>query len=393
MVISKKVLLPVLLILAFAGFFIGGAYYQKQTTPIQFCQPSEINFSLFWEAYAQLKSKFVDPSKITEENVLYGAISGMAQSVKDPYTVFFNPTDAKKFEDELAGYFDGIGAEIGIKNGQLIVVSPLKNTPAEAAGLRAGDRILKIGDKDTVDMPADEAVTLIRGPKGSQVVLSITREGWTAPKSFTITRETIKVPSLEMTIKGDVANIKIYQFSQSLTYDFQQAAMQIINSTAEKIILDLRNNPGGYLEVSQQIAGWFLPKDEIVVIEDFGSGREQKVYKTEGNGSLSEYPIVVLINEGTASASEILAGALRDIREVKLVGVKSYGKGSVQEGITLQDGSFIKITIAKWLTPKGNSISEKGLLPDFKVAFTENDYTLKKDPQLEKALEIINNIQ
>jgi carboxyl-terminal processing protease len=193
-------------------------------------------------------------------------------------------------------------------------------------------------------------------------------------------------------IEGDIAHLKLYQFSQSLVSDFNQAAVEILNSKAQKIILDLRDNPGGYLEVSQEIAGWFLEKDKVVVIEDFGLGKEPHVYKANGNGNLSQYPLVILINQGSASASEILAGALRDNRNIQLIGEKSFGKGSVQEGVNLKDGSYLKITIAKWLTPTGLSISDKGLDPDVKVELTDQDYEQNKDPQLDKAVEILHHI-
>lgn len=391
----KKILFLPVLIVAFVIIFGGGMYYGKNLVVCETCQPSTINFSLFWDAYNQLKGKFVDPSKITNEGVLYGAISGMAQELGDPYTTFFNPTEAKKFTDELSGYFDGIGIEIAIKKERLTVVSPLEGTPAQLAGIRAGDIITKIGDKDTAGITSEEAVNLIRGQKGTPVKLTIYRSSWSEAKEFNIIRETIKIPSLKLTIvNGNIANLRIYQFSQSLTSDFNQAAVEISNNPEiKKIIIDLRNNPGGYLEVSQTIAGWFLNSEDVVVIEDFGQGKEQKVYKAEGNSRFVDYPTVILINQGSASASEILAGALKDNRNIKLIGEKSFGKGSVQEGVNMKDGSFLKITIAKWLTPKGTSISEKGLEPDVKVEMTDKDYTSNKDPQLDKAIEILKTIQ
>jgi len=243
-------------------------------------------------------------------------------------------------------------------------------------------------------MSTDEAVTLIRGEKGATVNLTIYRSGWAETKDFTITRDTIKIPSFKWElINDDIGHLKIYQFSQSLVSDFNMAAFEILNSSAQKIVLDLRNNPGGYLEVAQDIAGWFLESGKVVVVEDFGSAKEPLIYKTSGNGKLIQYPMVILINQGSASASEILAGALRDNRGIKLVGEKSFGKGSVQEGVNLKDGSFLKITIAKWLTPSGLSISDKGLDPDVKVELTEKDYEQDKDPQLEKAVEILEKIK
>jgi len=390
----RKILVFACLAISFLGIFAGGVYYGKNLVICDTCPPTDINFSLFWTAYNHLKEKFVEPSKITEEDVLYGAISGMTQSLGDPYTIFFNPTDAKSFEQELAGYFDGIGVEIGIKKEQLTIIAPLEGTPGQRAGLRAGDKIIEINGQSTLGMTIDEAVTLIRGQKGTRVALGIYRSGWTETKDFTITRDTIKIPSLKWTlINDDIAHLEIYQFSQSLVSDFNAAAIQILNSSAKKIILDIRNNPGGYLEVAQDIASWFLENDKVVVIEDFGNGKDPKIYKTFGNGNFSQYPTAILINQGSASASEILAGALKDNRDIQLIGEKSFGKGSVQEGVSLKDGSFLKITTAKWLTPNGHSISDKGLDPDIKVEITDDDYEQDKDPQLEKAVEILENIE
>ena len=386
----KKIIYPIILIICFAGCFALGAWVGVTKIAYHVPQPGTIDFSLFWDAYNKLQQNFIDPSKITDQKIIYGAIAGMTNSLGDPYTDFFNPDQAKQFQQDLSGSFEGIGAEIGIKKDLLTVIAPLKGSPAEKAGLRSGDIIVKIDGKDATNMTADEAVTLIRGPKGTSVILTILRDGWNNTKDIKITRETIKVPSIDWSIKnGDVAYIQIHQFDDTLSSDFQTAALQILQSPAKKIVLDLRGNPGGYLETAQNIAGWFLQKGQTVTIEDFGKRKQQQSYKTDGNSALINYPIVVLIDQGSASASEILAGALRDDRNIKLIGNKSFGKGSVQEVINLRGGSFLKITIAHWLTPKGSSISEVGLAPDIKVDITDQDIQAKKDPQLDKALEII----
>jgi carboxyl-terminal processing protease len=376
------------LVIFLIGFFAG--HFATYTIP----QPGTIDFSLFWDAYNKLNEKFIDNSKIDNKKIIYGAISGMADSLGDPYTSFFNPDEAKKFNQDLSGSFDGIGAEIGIKKGLLTVIAPLKNTPAEKAGLEPGDIIIKIDGKDAANMSTEEAVTLIRGLKNTEVVLTIFREEWVKAQEISIIRDTIKVPTIEWTLKdGDIAYIQVYQFGLNLVSDFQNIALQILKSPAKKIVLDLRGNPGGYLNVAQNIAGWFLPLNQIVVIEDFGGNSEQQIYKSEGNSQLLDYPIVVLINEGSASASEILAGALRDNRNAKLIGEKSFGKGSVQEVVYLPNGSFLKITVAKWLTPKGALISDVGLTPDIKIAITDDDIIANKDPQLSKALEIVKSLK
>jgi len=391
---TKKFLFVSATIIIFAGIFIGGFYYGRHSSAPEICQPFDIKSSVFCTAYRLLQQKFVDPSKISAQNIVYGAISGMAQSLGDPYTVFFKPEDNKKFNEELSGSFDGVGIEIGTKDGQLTVISPLEGSPAQAAGIRAGDVIVKIDGKDASSITADQAVTLIRGPKGTSVTLSIYRVSFSKPKDFTITRQTIEIPSLKWElIDGNIARINIYQFGSNLNTDFNKAALEILKSPAKKIVLDLRNDPGGFLDMCQDVAGWFLPKDSVVVKEVYGDGQAPDVLKAEGNAEFSKYPIVILINEGSASASEILAGALRDDRGIQLIGEKSFGKGSVQEKIDLEDTSSIKITVAKWYTPSGVSISEKGLMPDVKLDITDDDITKQKDPQLDKAIEILGQMQ
>lgn len=391
----KKILHPVILVVACAVFFTLGVWIGvDKLSPKYVPQPGTLDFSLFWDAYNKLQENFIDPSQIEDQKIIYGAIGGMTSSLGDPYTSFFNPDQAQRFKQDLSGSFDGIGIVIGIKKDLLMVIAPLKGAPGEQVGIKAGDTIIKIDGKDATNMTADEAVTHIRGPKGTIVTLTIARDGWTNTKDFKITRETIKIPSVDLSFKeGDVAYVQIYQFDQMLRSDFKNIAFQILQSSAKKIILDLRNNPGGYLEVAQDIAGWFLESGQVVTIEDFGIDKQQTIYKAQGNSTLVEYPIVVLINEGSASASEILAGALRDNRNVKIIGTKSFGKGSVQEVVDLRGGAFLKITIAHWLTPKGDSITEVGLAPDVKIEITDEDIQEEKDPQLDKALEIVNNLK
>jgi len=394
MITKKTILYSLTLVILVAAGFAAGAWVGVNKLAYYVPQPGTVDFSLFWDAYQKLQANFIDPSKIDNQKIMYGAIEGMAKSLGDPYTAFFDPEQAQRFEQDLSGSFEGIGVEIGLKKNQLTIISPMEGTPGQKAGLKAGDIILKINGKDATDMTTDEAVSLIRGKKDTTVTLSIFREGWLSAKDIKIVRDTIKIPALKWEIKnGNVAYIHIYQFDEQLPGDFRKAALEISSSSAKSIVLDLRDNPGGYLEVSQEIAGWFLKSGQVVTIEDFGKGREQKQYKTEGNASLAGYPLVVLINQGSASASEILAGALRDNRNVQLIGEKSFGKGSVQQVIDLRGGSFLKITIAKWLTPKGASISEVGLDPSVKVSISDQDTQNNKDPQLDKALEIISNLK
>jgi len=384
-----KYFLVFLAMLASFGF---GLWSGNSSCPAQPVEGADL--SLFWKTWRTLDDKFVDKGKIDREKMVYGAIEGMVKALDDPYTSFFNPEDSKQFLEDANGSFEGVGMEIGIKKGALQVVSPIENSPAQAAGIRAEDIIVKIDGKSTADMTTDEAVDLIRGVKGTEVTLAIYREEWQETRDIKLVRDVIKVPSLKMEIKdGGIAYIELFQFTEQANDDFRAAAVDIINSGAKRIVLDLRNNPGGYLTVSQDIAGWFLKKGQVVTHEDSGDERATQDYLSEGPSLLEKYPVVVLINGGSASASEILAGALRDNRGIKLVGTKSFGKGSVQQMVPFSDGSSLKVTIAKWLTPNGSQISEIGLAPDYEVQITAADEEAKKDPQLDKAIEIVKELQ
>jgi len=274
----------------------------------------------------------------------------------------------------------------------LTVIAPIKNTPAQKAGILAGDIIVKINDKDASGLAIDEAVNQIRGKKGTSVKLAIQRTGLKEPKDFTLTREEIKVPSIDWKLlDGHIAHLQLFIFNRNVDSEFEKVAKEILASKADRIILDLRNNPGGLLDSAVDIASWFLDPNETVVSERFAD-KTETVLKTSKIADLKKYPIVIIINKGSASASEILAGALRDDRGVKVVGETSFGKGSVQELLDLTtDGkkSTLKITIAKWFTPSGVSINDNGIKPDVEVKRTEEDVTNNKDPQLDKALEII----
>lgn len=389
----KKNLIRIFLVIAIFASFGLGFWLGKEQVVCEICPPQEIDFSLFWQAWKLLQEKFVDKEKIDIQKMIYGAISGMVKSLGDPYTIFLPPEETKRFEEDVKGVFEGIGIEIDIRKGQLQVVAPLEGTPAQKAGLRAGDKIMKINDTLTADLTIDEAVSLIRGPKGTEVTLTIFREEWGKTKEIKIVRGIIEIPSLKWEMKDDkIAYLKIYQFSEKASFDFRKAAIEILSSPAQKIILDLRNNPGGYLEVAQDIAGWFLEQGQIVVIEDFGQGNK-KEYRAQGPGAFLDYKIVILINKGSASGSEILAGALRDNRAILLIGEKSFGKGSVQELEKLKDDSSLKITVAKWLTPQGKVLTDVGLEPDIPVEMTDEDYEEGRDPQLDKAIEIIKELK
>ena len=353
-----------------------------------------VDFGLFWEAWARLEEKYVDRAKIDRQKMVYGAIAGLAQSLKDPYTQFFPPAETKQFQEDIKGSFGGIGAEIGIRKGVLTIIAPLKGNPAEAAGIKAADSILKINDTPTADLTLEEAVRMIRGEVGTSVRLTIFHEGMSKPKEYTITRAIIKVVILTTESRPDgIFIIKLNEFTESAASEFRKAMQEFADSRSQKIVFDLRNDPGGYLTVAVDIASWFVPAGEVIARERYADGKED-LYRSSGYRLLENVPTVVLINEGSASASEIVAGALRDIRGIKLIGAKTFGKGSVQEVVDMSQKASLKITIAKWLTPKGTEINGKGLEPDIKVEIPETPAKGEegKDLILEKGIEVLKGL-
>lgn len=402
----KYVYWAIVVLAIIAAFGIGFTYgaIEKLPRPIvgiinqEFGKPKEFDFSIFWDTWNKLREKYVDQGKLKDSDLLYGAISGMVKGAGDPYTTFFPPVETKSFKQDVSGSFGGIGAEIGKKNGFLVIISPLEDTPAKKAGLIAGDKILKIDNKITDDLTVEQAVTKIRGETGTKVSLTILRGNEGAKtKDIVIERAVIKVPitKLESLDDNKIAHLSFYSFTATAPFEFQKAAAKIVSTSSYRgIILDLRNNPGGFLEVAVDIAGWFLDNGNLVAFEQFGKAEENKIteFRANGLGALKNYPVVILVNQGTASAAEILAGALKDNRGIKLVGEKTFGKGSVQELINLKDGSSLKVTVAKWLTPKKISISDSGLEPDYRVSLKDEDTLNNKDSQLQKAVEVLNNI-
>ena len=413
---AKKILLIIIAILLlsgvwFFGFFEGANWGWKTHLPSPFEKilnretPAEIlpgDMGIFWNTWQVILQKYVNRQNLDTSKMIEGATKGLVQSLGDPFSEFLNAKENAALSQELSGEFFGVGMEISRKNNNIVVVSPLPGTPAETAGLQPNDIILKIDKQETNDLSSQEAANLIRGPKGTTVTLTIYRPAWNEAKEIKLVRDKIVVPSLKWQMLDDnialnkrIAYLRIYSFNQPLTFDFYQAAFQIINANPEGLIIDLRNNPGGYLDSVINIGGWLLPKGAIVLKEDFGNS-EVKIYRANGNGLLKDIPTIVLVNEGTASASEILAGALRDERGIKLIGIKTFGKGSVQELVSLENDNSLKITIAKWLTPNGTIIQDNGLIPDVEIKNEEDlgSYTqinLEKDKQLGKALEVLLN--
>lgn len=401
MSLKGKYIVVFMSILAAAGVFYGGLFLgqsQKNKNGNKFNiinqetgkQP-EIDFSPFWTTWNTVDSKYVSAKELDGQKMVWGAIEGMVKSLGDPYSVFFPPQENKEFKDAIRGDFGGVGMEIGIKGGVITVISPIKGTPAYRAGLKAGDKILKIDEKTTVDMTAEEAARLIRGEKGTEVKLIILPKDEETTKEITLIRDTIQIPILETEEKpGGIFLIKLYSFSERSSSEFRNALRDFIFSGKDKMIIDLRGNPGGYLESAVEISSWFLPIGKVVAREKFGN-EEENVFKSKGYNIFNNLPLAILVNEGSASASEIMAGALKEHGIAKLIGAKTFGKGSVQELVEITPQTSLKITIAKWLTPGGVSISDQGLEPDFKVEVTKKDLELENDPQMEKAIEVVGN--
>lgn len=404
-IIRYFVQISVLVFLGIGVFWLGfenGKEYGKQPTPVSMedavfknkdktgSKKEDIDFSLFWSTWDLLKDKYIDADKLDAHKLYYGAINGMMQATGDPYTTFLDPQDNKKFGEDISGNFEGIGAELGIKGGILTIVAPLSNMPAEKAGLRAGDKIIKIDGKTAGDMSIEEAVDNIRGKKGTSVTISIFRDGDDDTKDIVVQRGFINVKSVTLEFKeNNIAKIEITRFGDDTDKGFADAISKVRAQKSKGLIIDLRNNPGGYLESAINVASKLLPRDNVVVIEERGDKSQKKMH-TRGGDVGSGIETVVLINEGSASASEILAGALRDNRSnVTLIGKKSFGKGSVQEFIEMAQGTAAKITVARWLTPNGVQINEQGISPDKEVELSNDDYENSRDPQLDEALKVL----
>ncbi len=348
--------------------------------------PEEISadFNPFWTAWKLLDEKLPGAQETNDKDRLYAAIQGLTGAFGDPYTTFFPPEENTIFETEIAGAFNGIGVEIGEKDDVLTVIAPLKDTPAYRAGLKAGDKIIKIGDSITADMSIDEAISLIRGEANTTVDITIARMGLDQPKMFTITRERISLPTVDTEIRGDVFIISLYNFSAQSPELFRAAFDQYISSGYKKLVVDLRGNPGGYLDAADKIGGLFIPRGKTIVKEIGKTERDITLHTSDGPALFPrDHQLIVLVDQGSASASEILAGALSEHGIGTLVGEQTFGKGSVQEVIKLTPDTSLKITVAKWYTPNGISISESGLKPQVVIpqpptATAENDIQLKE---------------
>ena len=347
----------------------------------------EIDFDLYWEVWDKIKSSYVDTNQLSDQELFYGSLRGLAEATDDPYTTFMDPEEAREFNDDLAGTFEGIGAEIGIRKDMPTVVAPLEGMPAQKAGLRAGDKIYAVNGEPTIGLSLNEIIKKIRGPKDTEVVLTIIR-GDDKPSEIKIVRSVIITKSVKTEMRSDgIYVIKLSNFNNDTEQLFNEAVKDILIKKPRGIVLDLRNNPGGYLDTSVSLASEWI-KEGPVVAEQFNGNRRNE-YSSRGWARLSAFPTVVIVNQGSASASEILAGALRDYKLAKIVGETTYGKGSVQSLSDLAGGATLKVTVAKWLTPAGDYINDKGLEPDVKVEMTMDDIDNDRDPQLDKAIELL----
>ncbi|OGZ08184.1 MAG: hypothetical protein A3C13_03385 [Candidatus Lloydbacteria bacterium RIFCSPHIGHO2_02_FULL_50_11] len=349
------------------------------------------DFSQFWKVWNVLNERYV-PTKsesVSNQEKVWGAIEGLANSLGDPYTYFMPPQEKSLFEQDVSGSFGGVGMQIGMQDGVLTVIAPLKGSPAERAGVFKGDRVLRIDGATTSAMTVDKALYLIRGEIGKPVTLTLLRKGKDEPFDISVVRETIQVPTIDTELQGDVFIIRLYGFPATGADLFRGALRKFVESGTSKLVLDLRGNPGGYLEVAVDIASWFLPQGKVIVSEEEKDG-VGKVYRSKGYDIFTgDFHFVILVDGGSASAAEILAGALSQHGVATLVGTKTFGKGSVQELVSITPETSLKVTIARWITPNGTNLSAGGLEPDVIVDFTKKDADEGKDPQLDKAIEIV----
>lgn len=373
----------------------------KNTDEIPDYLKEDVDFREFWDVWEYVKENYVQ-SDLTDTQLFYGALEGLVSSLDDPYSVFFDPEITNEFEQELSGSFEGIGAEIGIRDNQLTIIAPLANTPAARSGLRAGDSVIMIDGEETFGLSLDRAVSKIRGEKGSEVILTVYTEGDDDTHDVSIIRDTINIDSVrvsknsnggsidEDTIEleeGDIAYVELLYFNENTLADWNRTVQEILQLNPKGFVLDLRNNPGGFLDTAIEISGEWV-NGNTVVKEKLRNGIEI-AHNADRRPRLEGIPTVVLVNGGSASASEIVAGALQDYEAATIVGETTFGKGSVQDLRRFRDGSSVKLTIAEWLTPLGRNINEQGIEPDEVIELTRENFDNDEDPQLDRAFEIL----
>lgn len=401
-----KKIINILLILSAAIFLFGSGYkigeYRTGASKVErpnynilnaapTANVKNIDFSLFWDAWNTVEKKFIDKKKLDTQKMFYGSIKGMVAALDDPYTFFLTPEENKQSKDDLGGKFEGIGAQLGLKDNQIIVVAPLKNSPAEKAGVKAGDAIVKVDDQPVKGWTLPQAVSKIRGNKGTKVKLTINRNS--KDIDFVIVRDQIIVESVELSYVQNTAYLKVNQFGDNTNDEWDAKVDEIVQKWQQKqikgLVLDVRDNPGGYLDSAVYLASEFLPQGKLIVKQESTTDTNRDYYAVRF-GKLQDIPLVILINKGSASASEILAGALRDHKRARLIGEKTFGKGSVQEALDLKTGAGLHVTVAKWILPNGDWINSKGIEPQIAVENTipeGNTLTNENDSQLKKAIE------
>lgn len=398
--LSKLGFVFVVAISLLAGWYLGFKGYRLVVSPeeVQIINrepPSTVevaDFSLFWRTLDLLESKYYESGQLDGQKVLYGAIKGAVDSVDDPYTAFFTPEENKEFKNSLSGSYEGIGAQLGYIDHQLVIVAPLKDSPAEAAGIREGDAILEVEGESTTDWTLAKAVSKIRGEGGTIVSLTLGRrmEGKDQLEvvEIEVPREEIQIPTVSLSWRDDIAIVRIFRFGENIRSEWESVVEEVKEKDASGIVLDVRNNPGGYLEGALIVGSEFFSTGQIVLRQS--AEGQIRGLGLDHSGKLTRTPLVVLVNGGSASASEIIAGAIQVRDRGKLVGGKTFGKGTVQEAIELEEGAGLHVTVADWLLPDGTSIHNQGLDPDFKVKPSEEEVGKKVDVQLEKALEILS---
>jgi carboxyl-terminal processing protease len=388
--------------LAFGGGIVY-ANHQAQRSAALSGVPEGLDLAPVWKAWNIINENFV-PAAVAStsplasttaeqnQNKVWGFITGLADSLNDPYTFFLPPSENQQFADDMSGQFEGVGMQIDVKDGILTVVAPLKGTPAEAAGIKTDDQILKIDGIETKGLDVNQAVKRIRGPKGTQVALSVLRSGWTEPREIKVTRQVIDVPIITTEKRSDgIFVISFYEFTANSPELFRNALREFVESGSAKLILDMRGNPGGYLDAAVDAASWFLPAGSVVVTEDYAGHAQNIVHRSSGYNIFNDnLKMVILVDQGTASASEILSDALRYYGKAKLVGMQTYGKGVVQELFPITSNTSLKVTVARWLGPDGEQIPITGIIPDVVASTTEAAVKAGKDPQMDKAVEILN---
>ncbi|MDO8691796.1 MAG: S41 family peptidase [Dehalococcoidia bacterium] len=395
---TLKITLVILALVILASiFFVAGFGLARMTAPAASSGAASFQvasdpdyFKVFWEAWGITEKNFVDPKALDPQTMTRGAIKGMLDSLGDPHTGFVDPQHYQFEQADLQGSFEGIGAELSLLNQQLVVVAPMEGSPASKAGIRPRDRILQIDGQDATSMTVTQAVSKIRGQRGTTVTLLVLHEGDRSPTELSIVRDQIKTPSVAgKVLPDDVGYLRLAVFSDTSTDELKAALNNLLAAKVRSVILDLRSNPGGLLDQAIDITSQFL-KEGVVAYQVDKDGK-RTTYGVKPGGIATDVPLVVLVNKGSASASEILAGALQDRSRATVIGEQTFGKGSVNRFFTLSDGSALYVSFARWLTPNGRLIEGKGLQPDIVVAITDADRLAGRDSQLDRALDYVKN--